>query len=1116
MSVAQSDQLVREGYVVGNPNAQVDSLVREAWVALCTQPPAKGSVNYLKSFRQDNGTLLALALDSTGILWEEDVINNPHVLDSIAKNILPNSYAQSSTQENEEWIAFSNSQAGTDIPRHGSNLDRISQVGPGAGPSIIGSAAGTNVYPVVASPNGFTQSAAAADPGDPGHWQGVNWSSGPFNTSPGNVLTLFYSNETVFGAPDPNIVVGGAVYLNMTSGPFNTLTGTYIVTGVGQGFPPHGSGAPRWYFTVQVGSVGNTFVGGPDTATGTYQVTLATMHTTVPAAINVGDHVTVSGATGASWDGVWTILATLNGAQIAITSTSLTSNIATYNYTLVSGVAPAVNDQVTVTGCTNGPIVNGTSIFNVVNTQVSTAGAGTFTVVLNGPNVTTASESGNGIVSGTIFQFDPGLSNLGLGVNAIFGNSGGGTVSTTGQLGSGVREAVTIFITRNGAYTAPSPPVVFETSGSTNILQVSQIALGPPNVIGRAVAFTGANGGNFFYIPNPVTIQGQGQPTTYTSTVINDNVTTQATFRFTDAVLLAATAIDIEGNNLFEQVELGSPAWTIAYADRMFYGLENNKIQNLLNPTFDGGYLPNTNGISSPLGWTVDPVNGGGGQVVVSPIFGNSYQITNSTGSTQAILGLITQSAYQDFYQVPIILPNFTYNIRVNALSVSGGAGNLVIDLFSPTLNRVYGSCAIPFTAMTSAIQIFNQSLLGTAFATQVPPDLILRLYATAIPNNSTVLVDRFDIYPTNQPILTTELQGSYVRNLEAFDGITGPLGVGSQNNQPALGAFVNYDVLYVLKTNSMVSTQDSPGNEPASWKVREVSNKVGTCGINAYDYGEEWAVTAHRSGLYIFNGSEPVKISQEIQPLWDAINWTYGYTIWVKNDTANRKILIGVPLPTPNQWLPNAAAATPTSPNVILMLNYKDLNTSEELAIRGPIKIAFSGKLISWDISRKWSIWQIPTNSAAFITRSNTSQPLYLGSSTGSQIYSQVPGLLSDDFGTINYKYDTYGFVKAEQEGQYGPILGDHRKLFKYLELNLEGFQNNVERPLQVEASRLYLEFSGSSASGLLNIRGLQNVLNATYPVTVPGGVTLPGQFQLSEAKLTVTKSPSAPVRGV
>jgi hypothetical protein len=476
-----------------------------------------------------------------------------------------------------------------------------------------------------------------------------------------------------------------------------------------------------------------------------------------------------------------------------------------------------------------------------------------------------------------------------------------------------------------------------------------------------------------------------------------------------------------------------------------------------------------------------------------------------------------------DFYKVPILLPNFTYSIRLRASSSTMDVGaNLVIDLYSPAQDRVFGSFATALSDMTAKIQEFDGTLLTTAFATSVQSDLILRVYVTNLPDNGQCAVDRMEIYPTTEPVLGTELQGSYVNNLEAFDGLTGPLGVGAQNNQRALGAFSNYDKLYILKTNSMLSTRDSPGDEPSAWDIREVSNKVGVCGINAYDYGEEWAVFAHRSGVYAFGGSEPVKISQEIQPTWDAINWTYQHTICVRNDTVNRKIFVMAPMVTPNQWLPNAEPnSNPTIPNVILMLNYRDLTTVGELASRGPLHVsAFGGKLISWDMCRKWSIWQIGSPYADFIQRQDGSAPLFFASGSGnSEIYRQIPGLATDDGAAINWIYDTYGFVKAEQEGQWGPLLGDQRKLAKYLSLNLQGDGNaairvlpntlsttspytvpggatmsdpaqfNTERPLNVEGQRLYLEFSSGGTGA---------------------------RFQLSEAKLTLIKAPFAPIRGV
>jgi IPT/TIG domain len=1081
---------------------------------------ASSNFNYIKTFEQDNKQVNTLALDASGVLWEEDVTSNPGVLNVYDPLILPGSFCRSVTAEDEEWMVFSNLIAGTDIPRHGSNLDRISQVGPGAGPLVVGQSGGTNVYDIVASPNGVTQAPAMSDPHVPGHFA-VNWSAGPFSTAPGQVLTIYYS-ENAFYPPDPLVLVGGAVYLDFTAPTVLVgLTGTYIVTSVGVGLNPGGSNVAN-FFTVQTLSTGNANIPAAGAVDGTYEMTLATLTLTSPALIQVGDQVTLAGVSASAWDGTYTILETVNGGQYQITSTSLTGNVATYNYTPV-GTSPniAAGEQVTVSGCTNGPIVNGTSIFNVTNANVVSATASQFTIALNGANVTTAAEAAQALINGTIFQFDPGLTFANTTTDPIYGNSGGGTATVAGPLGAGVRQAVTIFQMPEGYQTAPSPPTIFENTTSASTLQVSGIAIGPPTCLGRIVGFTGANGGNFFYIPIPVTIQGTGQPTTYTSTVINDNVTTQATFSFTDAVLLAATAIDIEGNDLFNQVELGSAAWNIAYAGRMFYGGENNKIQNLVNPTFDGGYLPGPGGVSPPLGWTVDPTYGGGGSVVPSPIYGLSYQIANAIGSAEATYGLISQSAYQDFYKVPIIEPNTAYSIRVRAQALGAiASGNLVFDLYSPSLARQYGNFTIPLSSLTTSMQLFVGTLLLNTFLTAVPIDLQYRVYVTNIPAGATVLVDRTEPFPTNEPVLGTELQGSYVGNLEAFDGITGPLGVGEQNNQPALGAFINYDILYILKSGSLLSTQDSPGNEPANWTVREVSNKAGVCGINAYDTGEEDAVWANRAGLYGFNGGEPILLSPEIKPTWDAINWLYGNTIWVRRDVVRRMILVGVPMATPNQWLPYAPAnANPTSPNVVLMLNYKELNTFNELVERGGVKISYSGKLLAWDMSRKWSIWQIPCPYADFITRPDTTAPLFFCNGLGnSEINKQIAGQLNDNGVLIDSLYTTYGFVKDSERGEFGPLLGAHRNLYKYLDMNLYG-------------------------SGTVTVRVLPNVLTPTYPYSIPAiAMTNPAQnnverpinqtanrlfvqlesntlnsgFNLSSLTVSMVKDPHAPVRGL
>lgn len=96
------------------------------------------TITYQKTFVQANGQPLTLFLDSLGNLWKEDVANNPGVAVSIG-SVTPGSYCTSVTANNREWMAFHDGLHGTDIPRQfdGVNFDRITQDGPGAGPSSI-------------------------------------------------------------------------------------------------------------------------------------------------------------------------------------------------------------------------------------------------------------------------------------------------------------------------------------------------------------------------------------------------------------------------------------------------------------------------------------------------------------------------------------------------------------------------------------------------------------------------------------------------------------------------------------------------------------------------------------------------------------------------------------------------------------------------------------------------------------------------------------------------------------------------------------------------------------------------------------------------------------------
>ena len=1093
-----------------------------------TTPSPPANFNWIKTYEQTSGQLDTLALDANGVLWDENVTANPGVLNGIYTGILPGTYAKSVTFDDVEYIALSSLVAGTDIPRrwNGSTLERVSQVGPGAPPSVNAS---STIFGIAPSPNGITQPPAVVPLhgfSQPNGFGAILWSAGPGSTQTGSTITFYYSLTSQLLTPDPNIIVGHGIYIQgcpLVNG--QSVNGTFIVTSTGSAVPPNGNFAnPLWYFTVTATTTNSGFFFTPNSGIvgSSYQVTLATLTTLTPLPnTQVGSQIQLAGVGVAAWDATWTILATLNAAQLSITQTQLQNNVATYTYSLITGTAPTIGQQVTIVGCLNGPIVGGTSIFNISNGIISSVGANQFSINITANNVLPAAESGNATVNGTKFQFDPGIQLAGSMTVPIFGNSGGGTVVVGGAgLGAGVRKAVLMFLTDNGLITAPSPPVIFETTGNSTSLAFSNILIGPPNTIARIIGLTGANGGNFFYTTQPTIIQTGGQNLTYTSTMISDNVSTTALLTFTDAVLLSGVAMDITGNNLFNQIELGSCRGFLTYASRLFAWGEQNKIQNLLNLSFDGGVgVTASANTTYPAGWTVDPTNGAGGNLRVSPIFGNSYYILNTSGSTLTLYGTIEQGAYQDAYQAPIVQPNLAYSVRLTARCPSGVvSGNLVVDFYSPLQNRIFGSFTVPLSSMTTNFQIFSGVLLATPF-TSVPPDLIFRVYATNLPNNGDIELDRVEPYPSLQPVFSTQLRGSYVNNQEAFDLVTGACGP-NQNQQPINGAFTLFDLLYVLKEKSLYSTSDTGVSEPNKWTFKEVSQKVGTCGPLSYDLGEGWMITACRPGVYFFEGGEPIKISQEIQPVWDLINWqnpAVAASIWIRNDEQTKRVTIGVPIPTPNPYMPEFPVnANPTSPNVILMCSYRELNTGAVFAQTGPIRSTFSGRLMSPEPARKWSFWNIACPYADFVSRGGEQwTEFFCNGYQNSKIYQLSSAELDDDGAPINSFYVTYGFTKPEMADAKG--LGLFRMELDYLTMLVIGngqvktqvYPESVQNPLpyQLGSDALQL-FSNGDNEVAVNITGNRFFIRV-------GTNAVGSSFRLSKVVAALVKDPWAEVRG-
>ena len=1086
---------------------------------------AQTNFNGLLPVNLNSTDLTTLALDAMGLVWAEDVSNNPNVLvrAGLIPPVIAGSYMKGVDANGIAYMAYSDLTQGTSQPMQytGQWCDRITQVGPGAAPVFTPIQAGTDSFSISTITQPVRQSYTFAY---------FLQSSGVGSTSAGNNVTIYYADSTTIGHPDPALVAafntGEAVYLYMEfTGSGVPTQGPYVVqvTSLGEAQPP---GQPRnfFYFTYTLSSSAYQYYrgSGAPSNTVTYQQTLATLTTTTPVpGLSVGNQITVTGVTPSAWDAVWTISQALNSGAVEITETSVSSGVATYNYTLApgAGVPPAAGQLITITGTLNdNGLLNGANLV----IQSSTGGtSGSFTIDVALPNAASVAETGQGTTAGTIFAFDPGAIDVGTSTDPIFGNGNGGSftfsAATQTFLTPGTKQGTVFFITRNGAVTCPAPPVTFTVTSNTQSVSVTNIPIGPPNVIQRGIAFTesGQNnvaGASFYTYDTPVKFTVQGTQYIATALIVPDNVTTSASFSFPDSVLLASDEIDVQGNDYFNLIEIGSPTWIFQYANRMMYGLCQTKVQNFLNLSFDGGYLPAA--FPQPLGWTnTTPIAGVSMGLVVSPDFGNSLQVLNTSGSTITNTVLLYQSAYQDFYGVNILQPNTAYSVRLKARALNANGQQITISLV-PFATGVFGTVvgSATFTVNEGEFTIQTAALMGSL--PTINPTLQLVVSAASITAGDGFQIDRIEIFPTLHPIDTTILWTSYVGNFEAVDSVTGQLGCGADNPQPAQGAEQIIEQLYIHKTASRCVTQDSPNYEPNQWNVPLSSQGVGAVGPNAFYSNEEFDISANRSGLFLFDGGKPMPISRELQStgingsIWETINWAAKSTIWCRFSTDKRQLYVGVPMITPNFWLPNAPASTPTQPNVIIMCNFTGCPTASELADSAPVHTTMFGDLKALDMRRKWSLWQIACPVAEFVTRQDgISQPLFLCNGiNSSKIYQFVDGAASggqntDDGAAINWNYFTYGFVKSKQ-GQQVPGLGALRTVWYYMSARMEGIglvarkffsntlgalpqntytappatlsypaQNNQENVLEIGGERIFVQFSSVGSGGYAEI---------------------------------------------
>lgn len=599
----------------------------------------------------------------------------------------------------------------------------------------------------------------------------------------------------------------------------------------------------------------------------------------------------------------------------------------------------------------------------------------------------------------------------------------GGNAQIGGLISQGTHQVCQAFLLRSGDITHPSPPVTWRCGGNKQAV-ISSLAIGPSNVVARILFFTGAFGALFYWVPLNVTGGA-------IATVVPDNTSLTATVDFADNTLFAADGISIPGNNLFNLVTLAPCLGVDAYASRLFVWGEFNKVQNFQNTGFEGGTA--TVGGTNPLGWTVP---GAGGALVASPVdFGLAWQITgDGTGNPR---GQITQTAYQNYLNQFILDPSTPYTFYWWAkASAAGLAGNLIATLSSASTGFT-STATIAIANIPNAQGQFVSANFTLQTPAVLPSDLLLTIGATGLPVGATVTIDEMMSIFTEQPYRDTVMRGSYVNNPGAFDGLTGDIGPEGDPS-PIKNTFQLLEQLSILTSTGLGRrhvTRDN-GGEPGTWTVDQVEEKGGAASVHCATTGPNWAMWISDTGkslaLRITAGGESFKISREMKQDFSAVNMSAKQTVWITNVDDDSRVYIGLP------------QGNNASPNVMAVLDYFESDTAQDIAGNRPLKIGFTGKMLTTDLGRKWTIWNLPMSCGAVLARPNGIYQFTVGSGPlngvnfGNVYTFDATKLTDDDYGGMLPSYTTYFMVNHEMEMQLQ--LGVKRKYYSALTIFITG----------------------------------------------------------------------------
>lgn len=917
---------------------------------------------------------------------------------------------------------------------------------------------------------------------------------------------------------------------------------------------------------------------GSATLTGNYlrrsaNIVTAYVGVVKPPNFTAGFYAQIGNSSGAAINGPnWTITAITrdsNGLVTVTISTQLTnlpSGTKLYiNATDTTDFPPGLQTVYQVLSASGG-----TTVFTISNptwgtSGVTTSAGGTVYQVWSGifQIQSVALDVTNGWFI-TYFQLGPDI--------ALSSTGGTGQAQLQSQVTPGIRNAVLIFESLNGAQTAPSISVQVSVTGGSSLLLAQQILIGPSGTARRIIAFTPANGSSYFYTAPAIVPSVNGlAPVLSIGTIINDNSTTSAVLDFSDAQLTSsngATQIDIQGNNLFNQVVLGPCLGCIEYQGRMAWWGEINNLKNLDNMGFDGGYIAPT-GFCNTAGTTVTYISGtpfptfaagakmninGGIYTILSIPFSGSLILTTSAGTQSGAAFTIFSPANQGppgwalpLSGYPVLVPGFTPGGFALQFLPAGGTpdsvisqpaafdelgaprflpgrnymfrflgqnqGNQVLgvftlELYSPTFGQ-QAAAEVPLTVFPTAAPGWMTASFVSPMPQTLPSDTLFRLSTSGMPFGAKPTIDELSIIDVAQPVLAQQMRLSYFDNPFGYDAITGL--VGYSGSDSLVGAFEQRGNLYPLTDKRRLITKNTGNAEPADWPIEEDEADCGLASPCAIDSTAGVAIWVGDQGVQIFSGGNAKKLSQELQPTFDSANWTQRLKIWLAADHVQRLAYIGLPI------------GGNTKPNLILPVSYRSVDSAYN--VPDPQHVSFSGKLIATDNCRKWTRWNLPMQCGAMarIDATLTPKMVFGGASFGSlytlDLVNYPPlnpaagswNFTDADYGAIPGYYVTCFFFNHELE-QSAPGLGLHRKLFDYLALYVTGVGSITITPLVNRMGNAWTPLTPVTLSLALNhdLEWRPNVLGERVAYKISALA-----FNLQHLVVTAREDRIFPVRG-